>query len=1013
MAAFIACAGQAGEVPSAPPPTPPLAIGFTAYNDYRVGGVAEPALSLNGKWQAALVSAAELLRATNQTAVHWYPVEVPGEAMMQGVPVRPDVAFCYRREMIVPRDFAGCRVLLAFDGVYSEAHVWVNGREAGGHAGGFTPWAVDCTSYVAPGETAQLIVEVVDRSNEVSYASGYAKHPIAGILRNVLLRADPPQRIEDWRMTTTVDATRRHADVTLEFSTVFPSDGELSLQLVDPAGREVPLPEKARRLPAGTGTAAWKFSVDAAELWTAETPRLYALHVTLGASGKTVQSFRAQVGLRQIVVSGEQLLVNGQSVKLRGACRHDLHPLLGRVSTPDYEERDVRLAKEANLNFIRTSHYPPTRHLLELCDRYGLYVEVEAPVCFLETHRAPADKKIPHTGPAFAAQMIEQVRAMERDGRNHASVLFWSVGNESQYDQNIQASYDYLKATDSSRPVIFSYPGTVPDGKRVYDIASVHYPNLSRDGAVKNLGLRSEHWRVPGYPALFDEWAHIACYAKPELKEDPNIRDFWGPSLDLMWRAVLAEPGALGGAVWGMIDETFALPSDLPDGSTWWKVKTPEFAPYDYAGPVVGYGEWGFVDAWRRRKPEFWHVKKAYSPVRLEVRRATQDTSTGDWLIPVENRHDHLNLSALHVRWSQAQRQGDLSLPALAPHSVGALRLPADLVKGSEEMRLQCIAADGSLVDEEALWPAAVAPAPSAAGIADGAGGLRWTETERERLLHGRNFLLRFDRDSGLLRDATVDGTIVLRSGPALTFRALDRSNKRTYAAEFPELARNWKLTQWQQTIERTEAKIQIKGTVADGQPVQFDLTVSATGRLRVAYRAASLAKERLREAGIVFGLGTEFTAMRWERDSYWTAYPMDHPGRPRGTEAMRAAASPVYREEPAGKWWDDDWNFYLQGLDKGSHQLRLRAVAQATREHLRRFALLTADGRERLVLNGDGAIAARIAVSPGEGLTLRLLHYWDYPNLLWGNADEPVLPGDEVHGEVELELAPSGSIPK
>lgn len=167
--------------------------------------------------------------------------------------------------------------------------------------------------------------------------------------------------------------------------------------------------------------------------------------------------------------------------------------------------------------------------------------------------------------------------------------------------------------TDTTRPVIFSYPGSAK-GHAVYDILSMHYQDT--DGNLNQWGMSTTNFQGHGIPALFDEWAHPACYTYATLQEDPNIREFWGMSLDKMWSGLFDATGGLGGAIWGYIDETFMLP-EPKKGTAFWKEFAHTAKPEGYQGKCVGYGEWGIVDVWRREKPEFWSTKKAYSPVRL------------------------------------------------------------------------------------------------------------------------------------------------------------------------------------------------------------------------------------------------------------------------------------------------------------------------------------------------------------------------------------------------------------
>ena len=195
-----------------------------------------------------------------------------------------------------------------------------------------------------------------------------------------------------------------------------------------------------------------------------------------------------QIGFREIEVVGNRFLINGKQVKLRGVCRHEIDPLLGRVSTAEYELKDVLLAKEANVNFIRTSHYPPSDNFLNLCDKYGIYVEDETAVCFVGSHRTaeyyPGSSE---SSPDFTDRYLSQLKEMVNNHRNHPSVIIWSIGNENTFGDNFKKSYDWVKASDPTRPVIFSYPGLVPDSIKSYDIISMHYPGIDgRYGAVRN-----------------------------------------------------------------------------------------------------------------------------------------------------------------------------------------------------------------------------------------------------------------------------------------------------------------------------------------------------------------------------------------------------------------------------------------------------------------------------------------------------------------------------------------------
>ena len=172
-----------------------------------VEGVRDEVISLNGEWQFQYAPGEK-----------WERVTVPGELAMQGYGIEHDKPVLYKKTVLVPADYRGKQVILRFDGVYSYARLWVNGKQAAEHAGGFTRWETDITSLIRIGKKNEIRLEVTDRLNDISYASGYAHHPIGGILRGVSLYALPESNMRDFFVETLLDDAYQDADLRIVYS---------------------------------------------------------------------------------------------------------------------------------------------------------------------------------------------------------------------------------------------------------------------------------------------------------------------------------------------------------------------------------------------------------------------------------------------------------------------------------------------------------------------------------------------------------------------------------------------------------------------------------------------------------------------------------------------------------------------------------------------------------------------------------------------------------------------------
>ncbi len=937
-----------------------------------------PIINLNGIWKINLDPSGNFWKEEILNE-EWKDIQVPGECMMQGFPIKHDQPFVYKKHIEIPLDFVGKEIKLRFEGVYSYARVWINGNFLRDHSGGFTQWDCNITPFVKPGERAMLTVEVTDKADDISYGSGYAKHQIGGILRDVKLLALPTNYPDNISIITDFDSKYKNAALHIrgDFKRKV-KNAKIQIELRNKENKKITLQKSSVEL-NGNDSFNIENTVQSPNKWDAEHPDLYQLTVNYFEKDQLIFQKIYQVGFREIEVRGNKLLVNGKEVKLRGACRHDIHPLLGRVSTPEFELKDVKLAKEANMNFIRTSHYPPTENFLRLCDEYGLYVEDETAVCFVGSHRTEEYAPGASEGdPNYRGKYLSQLEEMVNNHKNHPSVIIWSIGNENSYGENFKKSYDWVKENDKTRPVIFSYPGNVPENEKSYDILSMHYPDIT--GNLSQHDMVTKDFGYKEMPVIFDEWAHVACYNNFTVKEDPNIRDFWGQSLDRMWSNVFEADGGLGGAIWGMIDETFMLPRSLPGFNEWWGKIDKKVIPAEYTGNTIGYGEWGIVDTWRRKKPEFWNTKKAYSPVKF-LQTTFENYSGRNLSVPVYNRFDHTNINELTIKYSYQGYNEILKPTDIQPHSRGVLDFPIKNLKQQDPVTVEIFDNRNRLIDKYILHLKVDFNIPKGN---DSYGEIS-VKDEKDQLTVNckNNTKIIFNKRTGLIREIQNSTTRTNFSGPYLNLRT--KGDSKMYSNhEIDDHGENWSLMKFTFKRENNEVVILTKGKYEDVKKVDFEMRIISTGEITIRYQIKNIPKSDIREIGIRFELDNIIDSLSWLRNPYWSYYPEEHLSAQKGNVSLYSNILKKYRIEPTKEWENDSKSFYYEGTKDESFGDQLTNISRSTKENIMTYNLYN-KGREILSVLGQRDIACRIEKRENS-IQLFANNKMDYIDLSWGN---------------------------
>jgi beta-galactosidase len=436
----------------------------------------------------------------------------------------------YRRSFTVPRDWDGRRVLLSFDGVNSFFYCWVNGQRVGMGKDSRTPVHFDITPFLKPGENV-LAVENF-RWCDGSYLEDQDFWRMSGIFRDVYLWSPPNVHIRDFQVNTDLDAQYRDAKLKLNVRVQNTSPAAAAVgvegRLLDPAGKVVAQPILWLDVPSGGEyEAVVSVPVDNPLKWTAETPHLYKLLLTLkDAAGKTLEVIPVNVGFRKVEIKEGHLLVNGQRILIKGVNRHEVDPDLGQVITLEGMIRDLEVMKQNNINTVRTCHYPDVPAWYDLCDRYGMYLIDEANI---ESHGMGYGRESLAKDPTWLeAHLDRTVRMVERD-KNHPSVIIWSLGNEAGDGTNFVATSAWIHQRDPSRPVHYERAGTAAHT----DIVCPMYPNpneLSRYAS-----------RPQTRPYIMCEYSHAMGNSSGNM---------W-----LYWSNIYHLPHLQGGCIWDWVDQ--------------------------------------------------------------------------------------------------------------------------------------------------------------------------------------------------------------------------------------------------------------------------------------------------------------------------------------------------------------------------------------------------------------------------------------------------------------------------
>lgn len=609
--------------------------------------------SLNGEWALKVIEGTADTDEVPAQDGSWDKIPVPGcwEAYGYCKPsydkANPLTGY-YRTTFSVPTEWKGKRIVLRLDGVLYGYDLWINGKKAGSWRSGYNTALFDITPYINKKRGSQeLAMKVITRfpGSDFDYNDDWAP---SGIFRDVTLMAVPETHLSD----LTIHA-KLSGEVSVDTEIANAKKGTtVKHEIYDMQGNMV-------------GTS----KVDNPQLWTAETPYLYTLRTMLMQKKDTLQVFTNRFGFRETTIEGNVLKLNGKPIKLRGVTCHSTDPVTVKVINEESILRDMKLMKEASVNYIRTSHYPREPRFYELADSLGFYVIDEVPFGF-------GDKLLSDT--AYYPVLQQRAQATIRRDKNHPSVIIWSLGNENPLTDICIRLGEYVSSElDPSRP--YCYPQVGSYFRRFFEgenakgfpskapIYSPHYPTT---------GQIAGFYQHRDRPVIFTEYCHTLGI---------SLEDH-----DRQWEIIQRTPGIAGGSVWEWVDQGMPFKDSLDNRYGYEeKVFTSDNGGFEMYG---NKGTDGLLYADRTPLPNYYELRRNYA-------RAFVSSLKGN-VLTIVNRYDFLNLKDnVTFRWTltcdrDTVRTGAFTIDC-APHDSATYRMELPEQTGLSLLRFDVVDAQG------------------------------------------------------------------------------------------------------------------------------------------------------------------------------------------------------------------------------------------------------------------------------------------------------------------------------
>ncbi|MCB0666822.1 MAG: DUF4981 domain-containing protein, partial [Saprospiraceae bacterium] len=652
----------------------------------------------------------------------------------------------YRHEFTLSEDWEKDQIILHFGAVSSAMYLWVNGQMVGYSQGSKLPAEFDISPYVRTGNNT-IAVEVY-RWSDGSYLECQDFWRINGLTRDVYLYAIPVQHIADitirsgWKMGT------GSLNVTVDLAGNTAEGGIVHLQLLD----DTEILWEQTKEPGSSGQLVFNHDLKNARPWSAEEPFLYTLYIAYSSrQGNVLDATTVKAGFRTIELNDGQLLVNGQPILIKGVNLHEHHPETGHYVDKVMMLKDITTMKQANINAVRTSHYPQPEYWYELCDRYGLYLIDETNV---ESHGMGYGPESLAKDPLWQEAHLDRARRMYERDKNHPSIILWSLGNEMGDGVNTTAEAAWLRANDPTRLIHSERAGFGPNT----DIVACMYPKIeflesyangeSLDMGSSFLGkefaIDAESSR--SRPFIMCEYAHAMGNSLG------NFQDYWD--------AIKRHRYLQGGFIWDWVDQ--GLTKTNTSGEKFWAYG----GDYGPEGKMPSDGNFvinGVVFPDRSPHPALAEVHKVYQNIQFEF-----DKLQGQ--LEIKNEFFFSQLSGYILSWKLLKDgviadQGEENMPQINPQATGQIKIEMPpLADGEYFLQVEAI----QKVTKD-LIPAGQVVAREEFQLSkydfpvdiESTGEVNIQFRENTVLISGENFQADFDRNSGRLNNYSINNTPV------------------------------------------------------------------------------------------------------------------------------------------------------------------------------------------------------------------------------------------------------------